>query len=230
MLRTIAILPVLFTCIVATAQKDTSLSKFAGVNVFVTDMKGNPTKGEQVLFKNDVTQATFSGYSDAKGRFSLRLPQGANYIITVKNLSDTSKYGVIKIPALPADEFYSEPFKVNIKFEAARTYTLDNVHFDFGKATLRPESFSQLEELVSYMKYKDAIRIEIAGHTDNVGKDADNLALSQQRADAIKNYLLKKGIQPSRVTAKGYGATQPIADNDTEEGRQLNRRTEVRVL
>jgi outer membrane protein OmpA-like peptidoglycan-associated protein len=230
MLRTIATPLVLLACMVATAQKDTSHSKFAPVTVFVTDMKGNPTKGEQVLFKNDVTQKIFSGYSDAKGRLGLQLPQGANYIITVKNLSDTSKYGIVKIPALAPDESYSEPFKVNIKFEAARNYTLKNVHFDVAKATLRPESFAALEELVGYMKYKDAIKIEIAGHTDNVGKEDDNIKLSQQRAETIRNYLLKKGIQASRVTAKGYGATQPIADNTTEEGRQLNRRTEVRIL
>ena len=137
---------------------------------------------------------------------------------------------IFNIPALPPDQFYSEPFKVNIKFEAARSYTLDNVQFDFGKATLRPESFTELGELVSYLKNKDNIKVEIAGHTDNVGKDADNLKLSQQRADAIRNYVIKKGIQPARIIAKGYGAAEPIADNDTDEGRQLNRRTEVRVL
>jgi outer membrane protein OmpA-like peptidoglycan-associated protein len=158
------------------------------------------------------------------------LPPGDKYIITVKSITDSTKYGSITIPALGQDEFYTEPFKVNVKFEAARTYTLDNVHFDFGKATLRPESFAELEELVSYLKNKDEIRIEIAGHTDNVGQDADNLKLSQQRADAIRNYVLKKGIQPARIIAKGYGAAEPVADNDTDEGRQLNRRTEVRIL
>jgi outer membrane protein OmpA-like peptidoglycan-associated protein len=230
MQRTILTLLIISFFITGFTQGDTSQRKTAKVNVFVTDMKGKPSKGEQVLFRGEAGQKTVSGLSDAAGRFSLQLPIGDKYIIKVKSLTDTTKYGSINIPALPADEFYSEPFKVNVKFEAARTYTLDNVHFDFGKTTLRPESFGELEELVSYLKNKDEVRVEIAGHTDNVGNDADNLKLSQQRADAIRNYVIKKGIQPLRVISKGYGATQPVADNDTEDGRQLNRRTEVRIL
>jgi OmpA-OmpF porin, OOP family len=234
MSRIFFILLIISNCIYANAQNnkasDTSQSVLAKVNVFVTDMKGKPSKGEQVLFRSDVTQKTVGGRSDAMGKFSLQLPAGANYMIIVKSLTDTTKYGMISIPALKPDEFYTEPFKVNVKFEAAKNYTLDNVHFDVGKATLRPESFPELEELVAYLKNKEDIKIEIAGHTDNVGKDADNLKLSQQRADAIRNYVLKKGIQPARVTAKGYGTAEPVADNDTDEGRQLNRRTEVRVL
>ena len=80
------------------------------------------------------------------------------------------------------------------------------------------------------MKWKENEKIEIGGHTDNVGSDADNLKLSQQRAEAIRQYLIKKGIQPARVIAKGYGASEPVADNSTNEGRQNNRRTEVKIL
>jgi outer membrane protein OmpA-like peptidoglycan-associated protein len=214
--------------IVSSAQSDSS--KFAEVNVIVTDLKGKPSKGEQILFKSEATQKTVSRLSDATGKFSLQLPTGARYTITVKSITDSAKYSTIDIPALPVDEFYTEPFKVTIKFEAARSYTLDNVHFDFGKATLRADSFTELEELISYLKNKDEIKVEIAGHTDNVGKDEDNLKLSRERADAIRNYVIKKGINPARVIAKGYGATEPVADNDTEKGRQLNRRTEVRIL
>ncbi len=209
---------------------DSANSKFARVNVIVTDMKGDPSKGEQVLFKSDATQHIFSGRSDAAGKFSLQLPAGDQYTIKVKSLSDTTKYGTINIPALEPGQFYTEPFKVNIKFKLARTYILDNVHFDFGKATLRPDSFAELQELVSFLENKEDINIEIAGHTDNVGKHADNLNLSRQRAETIRNYLIKKGIRAARVMAKGYGATQPVSDNTTEEGRQLNRRTEVRIL
>ncbi|HLG39576.1 MAG TPA: OmpA family protein [Chitinophagaceae bacterium] len=230
MFRTLLPLLLSAACMTAIAQNDTSNSKLAKVNVLVTDMKGKPSKGEQILFKGNSNQKTFSGLSDAAGRFSLQLPIGESYTVKVKNITDTTKYGIVNIPALGPDEFYTEPFNVNVKFEAAKTYTLDNVHFDFGKATLRPESFSELEELVAYLKNKDNVKIEIAGHTDNVGKDADNLKLSQQRADAIRNYITRKGIAPARVTANGYGAAEPVADNETEEGRQLNRRTEVRIL
>jgi outer membrane protein OmpA-like peptidoglycan-associated protein len=211
-------------------KADSVTASVASVNVIVTDMSGKPSKGEQILFKSDATQHVFSGRSDATGKFTLQLPAGDQYTIKVKNLTDTTKYGTIKIPALEPGQSFSEPFKVNIKFKLARSYTLDNVHFDFGKATLRPDSFTELGELVSFLVNKEEIRIEIAGHTDNVGTDADNLKLSQLRAETIRNYLLKKGIRAARVVAKGYGATQPVADNTTEEGRQLNRRTEVRIL
>jgi outer membrane protein OmpA-like peptidoglycan-associated protein len=73
------------------------------------------------------------------------------------------------------------------------------------------------------------VRIEIGGHTDNVGKPADNLALSNNRAKAVVRYLISKGIAASRMTAKGYGETKPIADNSSEEGRAKNRRTELKV-
>lgn len=79
------------------------------------------------------------------------------------------------------------------------------------------------------MKWKEDSKIEIAGHTDNVGNDNDNMILSQKRAETVKTWLVKKGIQPQRIIAKGYGASQPVADNSTE-GRQQNRRTEVRIL
>jgi OmpA-OmpF porin, OOP family len=205
-------------------------SNSAKVNVFVTDMKGKPSRGEQILFKNERTKQLFSGRSDAMGKFSLQLPPGASYTITIKSLTDTSKYGKIDIPSLGPDEFFSEPFRVDVKFQMAKNYTLDNVHFDFGKASLRSESFAELDELVDFLKNKETVRVEIAGHTDNVGNEADNLRLSQQRSETIRGYLIKKGIQAARIVAKGYGASQPIADNNTDQGRQLNRRTEVRVL
>src|SRR5688572_19370729 len=157
---------------------------FAPVNVIVTDIRGKPSKGEQVFFKNEKSQQIFAGRSDANGKFSLVLPVGSRYTITVKAMTDTARYSVVDIPAPGPDEYYTEPFVVNVKFNLAKSYTLDHVHFDFGKASLRQESFHELDELVDFMRNKETIRIEIAGHTDNVGADAENLVLSQQRADA----------------------------------------------
>jgi outer membrane protein OmpA-like peptidoglycan-associated protein len=80
------------------------------------------------------------------------------------------------------------------------------------------------------MKRKKLAVIEIAGHTDDVGEPAANLILSQKRAESVRNYLISNGIKAERVIAKGYGEEQPIAANDTSEGRQINRRTEVRIV
>jgi OOP family OmpA-OmpF porin len=234
MFRTKLLLSAIFFYGITSAQDtkiaEANLPAVAKVNVIVTDMKGKASKGEQINFRGETKGKFFSGHSDINGKLSLQLPAGEKYIISVKGLADSTHYGVIDIPALEAGQFFTEPFAVDIKFEPARTYRLDNVHFDVGKATLRAGSSAALEDLFTYMKNKEAVRIEIGGHTDNAGKDNDNLKLSQQRAETIRNYLIKKGIQPSRMIAKGYGATLPVADNATDEGRQANRRTEVKIL
>lgn len=225
------LLPVLFFATAAISQSsEAKPANLAQVNVMVSDRQGKPSGGEQIIFKGEKSGQFYSGQSAANGKFTMQLPIGEKYLISVKSITDSTKYGMLDIPALGPDEFYNEPFTVNVKFEPAKLYTLDNVHFDFAKATLRADSYAELDELLTYLKNKTAIKIEIGGHTDNIGNDADNLKLSQQRADAIRNYLVKKGIQPARIVAKGYGASMPVADNATEAGRQLNRRTEVKIL
>lgn len=229
------ILLIITTCFSCTmiAQRSpaaTQTSDSATVDVLVTDMKGKPSPGELIIFGAVAAGKVFTGRSAAGGKFSLKLPAGDQYIISVKSLGDSTRYGTLDIPALEAGQFFTGPFAVEVNFEPARTFTLKNVLFDVGKASLRPESFAALEELLDYLRYKEAIIIEIGEHTDNIGSDPDNLRLSQQRAEAIRNYLVKKGIQPARLLAKGYGATQPVADNATEQGRQLNRRTEIKIL
>ena len=234
MRRTILLLFPGISFYTAHAQKQNpvidSFPKMATVNVTVTDMKARPRKGEEVIFRGENTGKIFSGLSDAAGKIKQLLPPGDSYNVSVKSITDTTKYTIITVPAIAEDEYFTEPFWVNIKFDPPRHYLLDNVHFDFDKATLRPDSYTQLKELLEYLQRHEDVKIEIAGHTDNIGTDAHNLKLSQDRANTIRTYLTGKGIKISRLTAKGYGATLPVADNATEEGRQLNRRTEVRIL
>jgi outer membrane protein OmpA-like peptidoglycan-associated protein len=212
------------------AQTDSISPGKASVQVTVTNFNKVPQPGEKIIFNAKKSGQQYTGIADEGGKFALLLPVGDTFIIKVKTIVDSTKYGIISIPALAEGMYYNEPFLVNVKFEAARSYKLDNVYFDFGKASLRPESNKELNELHDYLSRKTKINIEIAGHTDNVGNDADNLKLSQQRADAIRQFLIKKGIAPARVIAKGYGETQPVSDNTTDKGRQLNRRTEVKIL
>ncbi len=88
----------------------------------------------------------------------------------------------------------------------------------------------ELDNVVKLMKDNPTLKIQINGHTDNVGKPADNLSLSDNRAKAVVQYLTSKGIEPARLSSQGFGATQPVADNTTEEGRAQNRRTELKVV
>jgi len=105
---------------------------------------------------------------------------------------------------------------------------VDNLQFDFGKATIRAVSFETLERLAKLLKEKN-LSLKLAGYTDNVGPDAVNVRISTQRAEAIKSYLVAKGVSPLKIEAIGYGKENPIASNNTGEGRQLNRRVEFNV-
>ena len=100
------------------------------------------------------------------------------------------------------------------------------IQFATGKATLLKVSFVPLDKVVAFMKENPEVKIDVMGHTDNTGTDAINEKLSQKRADAVKDYFVKKGISADRISSKGFGSTEPIADNSTSAGRAQNRRTE----
>lgn len=105
-----------------------------------------------------------------------------------------------------------------------------NIQFDLGKATLREESYPILDEVTDYMKANAGVKMEVQGHTCNLGTAAFNLKLSDQRANTVRDYLVKNGVAADRLTAKGYGLTQPIAPNDKEENRAKNRRVEFKPI
>lgn len=208
-----------------------NLPKDAQVDVTIADAKsGEMLNHEIVIFRSKLNSREYQGLSDSLGKFSIRLPAGDKYEIFILGFSDSTSYNVLEIPALKGNQFYKNGFKVDIQFEAPKSFVLDNCTFESGKATLKPEAYAVLNELVDYLKRKDDERIEIGGHTDNIGKPEANMILSTNRAKTVMEYLLSKGIAQERLTAKGYGLTVPVADNDDEEGRQMNRRTEVKIL
>jgi len=133
------------------------------------------------------------------------------------------------IPALKKEQS-RVVYSVDIQFEPPKEFTLDRVNFEFGKSSLTKDSFVEMKELLEFMRRKKLIVIEIAGHTDSIGEPKENLKLSQQRAESVRSYLIANGIESIRVSAKGYGETEPIATNDTNDGRQKNRRTEVHII
>ncbi len=104
-----------------------------------------------------------------------------------------------------------------------------DVKFDFDKSVVKPNSYGDVKNLADFMAQYPATNVEVAGHTDSVGPDAYNQKLSQRRADAVKQVLVKDGVAPSRITAVGYGESRPVADNATEAGRAVNRRVEAQV-
>ena len=120
-------------------------------------------------------------------------------------------------------------FQLNMA-EIGAPIILRNIFFDFNKHQLLPTSFPELEKLYNYLKQNETVVIEIAGHTDSIGTDVYNAALSEARASAVMAYLEEKGIDQTRMTAKGYGKTRPVVSNDTERGQAMNRRVEFIVI
>ncbi|MFA6125948.1 MAG: OmpA family protein [Bacteroidales bacterium] len=114
--------------------------------------------------------------------------------------------------------------------EQGAAIILENIFFAFNSFDLLPESGSDLAEILNLFRQNPGIMVEIAGYTDNVGTDEYNIILSQKRAESVMKYLISRGINPGQMIAKGYGRSGPIATNETEEGRRLNRRTEIKVI
>ncbi len=224
----------LFIPVLTKAQNGTvqnaSIPKDAPVDVSVTDFKNNVLQNEIIIFKSKLNSREYQGITNEQGKFSTRLPTGDAYEIFILGFKDSTSYNLLDIPATKGNAYYKNPFKIEIQFQPSKTFVLENCTFETGKATLQPESFTVLDELVAYLVRKEDQRIEIGGHTDNVGKAASNLKLSMDRATAVMEYLISKGISPERLTAKGYGMSEPVEENNTAEGRAQNRRTEVKVL
>jgi outer membrane protein OmpA-like peptidoglycan-associated protein len=196
------------------------------LKVSVIDAMNKPLRGEKVSFTSDKTKKVYKGTTDTSGKFELLIPKGDVYNVGYKEFTSEASYKKYTVPA--GNDLLSINYVIRVQLP--KTFTLHNVFFDTGKATLKSESNKELDDLAEYLSYQKGMAIEVAGYTDNVGNDADNLKLSQARADAVRNYLIKKGVHAENLQAKGYGASDPVASNDTPEGKQQNRRTEVHIL
>lgn len=190
----------------------------------------NPVEASIVLTDNNTGEqlATFTSNS-ATGKYLVSLPSGKNYGIAVSADGYLFHSENFDIPNAAAYQEIEKDIYLK-KVEVGKEIVLRNIFFDFNKATLRPESKYELERLAKLMNENPTLKIEISGHTDNIGSAAYNKTLSEQRAKSVVDYLIGVGIAANRMTYVGYGFDKPIASNDTEEGRQLNRRTEFKII
>tara|TARA_Y100000589_G_scaffold331840_1_gene387387 strand:- start:5900 stop:6283 length:384 start_codon:yes stop_codon:yes gene_type:complete len=122
------------------------------------------------------------------------------------------------------------PDETNLSYDYTLTIDMSNeldISFKTNSYELEPSSYPYIDLLLNWLNERKQLSVEIRGHTDNVGSASSNLILSKNRAESVRKYLIEKGIDPKRITSKGFGETKPIESNDTEEGRQKNRRTEL---
>ena len=191
---------------------------------------GAMLKAEYELINLSEKKVVMNGVTSSYGDFLVCLPSGFNYGVNV------SKEGYL----FHSENFLfegihsaSEPYVKNIlltKIKAGEKMQLTNIFFTTDSWQIKEESFNELNNLVRLLSENKDIIMEIGGHTDSTGSPEHNITLSEKRALSVVDYLISKGINPDRLSYKGYGNTQPVGNNDTAEGRQLNRRTEAKVI
>jgi outer membrane protein OmpA-like peptidoglycan-associated protein len=183
---------------------------------------------EIIDIEKNVVVATLNS-NKATGKYLISLPSGKNYGVIVKAKDYLFHSVNVNIPFTTGYQEIVKDIELK-KVVIGKSIVLNNIFYDFDKATLRSESMAELDRLINLLNENPTIKIELSSHTDDKGSDDYNQKLSQQRAQSVVDYLIQKGISTDRLTAKGYGETVPVAPNDTDENRQLNRRTEFKIL
>jgi outer membrane protein OmpA-like peptidoglycan-associated protein/tetratricopeptide (TPR) repeat protein len=195
----------------------------------VIDKKTNkPLPSAVELVDNGSNNALMKVQTDELGEYFITLPTGKDYTFTVNRkgylfFSELYALSNKQADSVYKKDIYLQPVELNV------VSTFNNVLFANNSFELPPPSFIELDKLLQVLTENPTLKVEISGHTDNVGKAEDNLKLSTSRAKAIVDYLVSKGIAVARMSYKGYGSTQPVADNNTEAGRAKNRRTTFTV-
>lgn len=191
----------------------------------VTDKKtGKPLPSSVELVNNSNNSSLMKVQTDELGEYFITLPTGKDYTFTVNRKGYLFYSELYALGSMEADSVYRkdillQPVELNV------VTVFQNIRFASNSFELPPGALVELERLREVLAENPTLKLEISGHTDNTGKAEDNQVLSTNRAKAIADYLFGKGMAAGRVTYKGYGATQPVADNQTEKGRAQNRRT-----
>ena len=166
--------------------------------------------------------------TDELGHYFITLPEGKDYTFTVNRKGYLFYSSAYALSSAAPDSTYIKNIALE-PIKLASNFVFTQVLFESSSYALLPASLPELNKLVLILEENPSMHIQISGHTDNIGKDADNLTLSTNRAKAIVQYLSSKGIATERLSYKGFGSTEPIATNETAAGRALNRRTSFTI-
>ena len=177
----------------------------------------------------DISKVIGTTMSDDSGYYRTSLPEGKAYGVEVVARDYLFYLDILDLSSADPDQMIARNFGLD-PIEVGATVVLENIFFELNKATLKPESFPQLEQVLEFMNGNPSVRMEISGHTDNTGSLRLNTRLSQARAQAVVDWLTERGVAVGRLDAKGYAFSQPIAPNNTAEGRAKNRRVEFKIL
>jgi OmpA-OmpF porin, OOP family len=199
--------------------------KFVRVWGKILNGRNNALIKAEIHYQADSLYKAFAG---PDGKYEINLPSVKEYVVII----EAPGY-VGTMERLDIRTFEMKALEMNFKLqpiEVGMTVNLKNVLFQQGTSDLLTESSDELDMVAEFMTVNPKVEIELAGHTDNRGVHSHNVRLSKERVDKVKEYLIAKGISSNRITGKGYGGIRPIADNDAEETRKLNRRVEFTIL
>jgi OOP family OmpA-OmpF porin len=204
------------------AKKHEKLVRVWGV---ILNAKDNGPVTATIHYQSDSLQVATTG---ADGRYEVFLPSVKEYVVKVASLGYVGTLEHLNIRTLEMRDIEMN-FKLQ-PIEVGATVNLKSVLFQQSTANLLPESTDELNMVAEFMTSNPKVVIELGGHTDNRGVHSHNIKLSKQRVNKVKEYLIKRGIEEKRISGKGYGGTRPIADNDAEDSRKLNRRVEFTIV
>jgi OOP family OmpA-OmpF porin len=201
------------------------------VNGVVTDHESHqPLKASIELINISKNETESLVDSDSiTGQYLMVLTQGAEYALYINKKNYLFKS--VNFNYSEVKDF--EPIVMNVELDKVKDGShviLENIFFDVDKYELKEKSQSELQKITRFLRENPTLKVEISGHTDNTGSPLYNKTLSEKRARSVYNYLLRENISPQRISVKGYGSEHPIADNNTEEGRTLNRRIEFTLV
>jgi outer membrane protein OmpA-like peptidoglycan-associated protein len=199
----------------------------AALKFVVVDKEKGPISGIVISLADATGNKFYTAETDAKGYAEVLVPIAQKYDLVYLSLGREDVAAAVTVTDEPHQNIRLTLRYKRFNMEAVPRFVLDGVTFDTGKATIKQESYFRLDKVAEYMVHKATARIQISGHTDNVGNPETNKTLSLKRAEACRAYLISAGIDGSRIEALGYGDERPIATNDHEAGRQQNRRIEA---
>ncbi len=197
----------------------------------ITDLDSVPIEYAKLTVKSGDKTIVKTGESDVLGKCYMLLPEGKTYTMSVyKFRTDFDFEPILSLPIEKGRYSFDQKIRIKLIRDYSRIFTLENVYFDVNKWDIKPECAPHIDNLYNTLVLNPNMHIEIAGHTDSDGDAQENLILSQHRAEAVMNYLIKMGLNPKRIQAKGYGEYKPTVPNASVANKAKNRRTEVRVL
>ncbi len=209
----------------APASKLTATRTEAVMKFFVVEKDKGPVKGVVIVMTSPSGAKYYTEETDAAGYAEVLVPVGQKYEITYLSLGRKDIAASVTVTDEP-----SQNIKLTLRFKRLPPpppFVLTGITFDTGKTTIRPESTARLDIVAEFLLRKKSARVEISGHTDNVGKPKANQELSAKRANACRAYVMAKGVDGNRMIAVGMGDTKPVAPNDSPANREKNRRIEV---